>query len=131
MANILRHGRTPKWGTATIAGMILDSFNTSVEIKDYEQTDENGAVCGYLVYDQTESFDFSGTLLNDEEINETFDVGAAVTSLITNIGTSVANSAINTPNTAILKSLSVSTSAGSATTISGSGTIYDFTVNNG
>ena len=52
MANIIKHGKTPKWGinkNTELKGVILDSYNESVEIKDYEQTDEKGAVCGYLI----------------------------------------------------------------------------------
>lgn len=65
MANIIRHGKTPLWGVKEhqIDGVIIDSYNESIEIKDYEQTDEKGAVCGYLVYDQTKNFDMSGTLI--------------------------------------------------------------------
>jgi hypothetical protein len=59
MAQILRHGKTPLWGvydkdiipSGHSRGIILDSYNYSVEVKDYEQLDEAGRVVGYLVYD--------------------------------------------------------------------------------
>jgi hypothetical protein len=57
MANIYRHGFTPQWGTYKNdkldgnSGIILDSYNYSVEIKDYEQLDQTGKVVGYMVYD--------------------------------------------------------------------------------
>lgn len=130
MAKILRHGKTPLWGTGlTNDGMIIDSFNITPEIKDYEQTDENGAVCGYLVYDQTVNFDISGTIIAKCDSNYDF-------SCITpaNIGNSTqfdfdfssVNCDINIPNTNILKSFSISRSAGNAATFSASVTRYSF-----
>lgn len=132
MANIIRHGKTPKWGVSLahhMGGLIIDSFSTSTEIKDYEQTDETGAVCGYLVYDQTKNFDFSATVLAD--INEPCIhnyIGNIVTTFVCVSQTLYTNSDINVPKAAILKSLSVSETAGGATTLSGSGTIYAFEV---
>lgn len=130
MANIIRHGKTPKWGvTYKIDGLIIDSYSSSTEIKDYEQTDENGAVCGYLVYDQTKNFDFSATLLATDE--EAHYIQNEIGDLVSNIPfchDNYHNTAINAPNYAILKSLSFSQTAGGATTVSGSGTIYAFEV---
>lgn len=128
MANILRQGSTPQWGVkATITGLILDSFNESTEIKDYEQTDQYGAVCGYLAYDQTINFDFSGTLLNDkmDSISYYSSIGSELAGITAQLNMKF-NDSINTPSTAILKAFSTSASAGSGTTVSGSGTIYDF-----
>lgn len=130
MANIIRHGKTPKWGVEhNIQGLIIDSFSTSTEIKDYEQTDEKGAVCGYLVYDQTKNFDFSATVLADITapcIHS--DIGNIVTNFASIANDQYYNQNINSPKHAILKSLSVSETAGGATTLSGSGTIYAFEV---
>lgn len=150
MANILRQGKTPYWGTwkseSTFGdfqkGVIIDSFNSNVEIKDYEQTDENGAVCGYLIYDQTVGFDMSGTLLTNTCYSG-FNVGKSLTmtcnealSVLPFIGydhnkgggyyTMGINTNINTPNIAIIKSASFNTSAGGAATFSLSGTAYSF-----
>ncbi len=145
MANILRQGKTPYWGTwdsegqkfnSLKNGVIIDSFNTNIEIKDYEQTDENGAVCGYLIYDQTVGFDMSGTILNTNNCLE-IRVGDAKAMSCTNelkllpfllyegqhIGF---NQEINVPNIAIIKSASFNTSAGGAATFSLSGTAYSF-----
>ena len=43
MAKILRHGKTPLWGVydgdgvkGVCNGVILDSYNYSVDVKDYE-----------------------------------------------------------------------------------------------
>lgn len=132
MANIIKYGKTPKWGINKITelnGLILDSYSESVEIKDYEQTDENGAVCGYLIYDQTRSFDMSGTLLADEGLTCHMVIGKCINSVITGIfGSMGANDGINNPSSAILKSISFSANAGGAQTFSASGTIYDFGV---
>ena len=150
MANIIRTGKTPFWGTwkgkTTMSGMssavILDSFNSSVEIKDYEQTDENGAVCGYLIYDQTVSFDASGTLLANQCYANEFRVGSATQMNCSDRLTIIPfmsynhanndaysmgiNESINEPNIAIVKSISFNTSAGGAATFSLSGTAYSF-----
>lgn len=137
MANIIRQGKTPKWGVGShnIEGAIIDSYNQGIEIKDYEQTDEQGAVCGYLVYDQTITFDISGTILHNENDSSSFNsgvftVGSTVNNFISGL-TSIygVNCSINHPTKAIVKSLSFSQSAGGAQTFSASGTIYDFTEN--
>ena len=129
MANIIRHGKTPKWGVEhRMHGLIIDSFSTSTEIKDYEQTDETGAVCGYLVYDQTKNFDFSATVLSTDTPCIHGYIGNIVTTFVCVSDTLYFNQAINSPKNAILKSLSVSETAGGATTLSGSGTIYAFDV---
>ena len=151
MAKILRQGKTPYWGTwkgdrsfnTWQDGVIIESFNSNVEIKDFEQTDENGAVCGYLIYDQTVGFDMSGTLLKGQclstlQIGETFEFSCAQTlSLLPFIGyshtgdsgayySSGINEEINKPTIAIVKNISFNTSAGGAATFSLSGTAYDF-----
>lgn len=130
MANIIRHGKTPRWGVSYhMNGLIIDSFSTSTEIKDYEQTDENGAVCGYLVYDQTKNFDFSATVLaNIEAPCIHAHIGNIVTNFVCVNHNTYFNQDINSPKHAILKSLSVSETAGGATTVSGSGTIYAFEI---
>ncbi len=131
MAKILRHGKTPLWGTGlTQDGMIIDSLNITPELKDYEQTDENGAVCGYLVYDQTVNYDISGTIIANEEGNGYYfgclrpsDIGnhTSFDFLFRSV-----NCSINTPTTNILKSFSISRSAGNAATFSASVTGYAF-----
>lgn len=148
MANILRQGKTPYWGTWKSErnfdwrdSVIIDSFNSNVEIKDYEQTDENGAVCGYLIYDQTVGFDMSGTLLTGQCLS-TLRIGDTVQltcntqlSLLPFIGynstceiyySTGINEEINTPTIAIVKNISFNTSAGGAATFSLSGTAYSF-----
>lgn len=160
MANIYRHGFTPQWGTYSnddfgsgTNGVILDSYNYSVEIKDYEQLDETGKVAGYLVYDQTVNFDMSGTILysntnnsgsalapawecnasivNHFTINCNRGVGALFNGVAIHEAFKGYNNDINTPNSAIVKSFSVNTSQGSAATFSLSGTIYGFPVSVG
>jgi hypothetical protein len=132
MAKILTQGKTPLWGVKEhqLDGVIIDSYNESLEIKDYEQTDEKGAVCGYLIYDQTKSFDMSGTLLKPIEtpLNGDFQIGKCVSGLIHSLTfcTLGMNCSINTPTVPILKSLSFSQSAGGAQTFNASGTFYDF-----
>lgn len=150
MANILRQGKTPHWGTWKGEksfdwkdSVIIDSFNSNVEIKDYEQTDENGAVCGYLIYDQTVGFDMSGTILaglclSSLRIGDTFSFsGADTLSLLPFIGynqgggiedyySTGINEEINTPTIAIVKNISFNTSAGGAATFNLSGTAYSF-----
>lgn len=153
MAQILRHGKTPLWGVynkdiladAGNSGIILDSYNYSVEVKDYEQLDEAGRVVGYLVYDQTVNYDMSGTILyggdtdsdgystaHDSEANKHFSINCK--NGVGNIFSTIAihnnlggvNENITKPSKAIVKSYSVNTSQGGAATFSLSGTIYDF-----
>lgn len=144
MANILRQGKTPYWGTwnndgnkfnSLKTGVIIDSFNSNVEIKDYEQTDENGAVCGYLIYDQTVGFDASGTIITGDclhiQVGETKEMTCSeqmkLLPFIGYEGNKVGfNEQINTPNIAIIKSASFNTTAGGAATFSISGTAYSF-----
>ena len=154
MAKVLRLGKTPFWGTvasgAGATGILLDSVNYSTEVKDYEQQNEVGAIKGYLIYDQTVSFDISGTMLYENGSNlactsesdglsdtwtNPFKIGnydASNSSATLNeilsyaTGWEMTNSKITTPTTPIIKSNSISTSAGGAATFSASGTIYDF-----
>ena len=147
MAQILRKGKTPLWGVFnmdTISkdnGYILDSYNYSVEVKDYEQLDETGKVVGYMIYDQTVNFDMSGTMLYVDEsncgqawnctavqnfkFNDKRGVGNIIDIGIHNYLGGV-NTTITWPSSAIMKNYSVNTSQGSAATFSASGTIYDF-----
>ena len=129
MAGLITSGRTPKWGVNehSIDGVIIDSYNESLEIKDYEQTDEKGAVVGYLVYDQTKSFDLSGTILQTtNSFTSKIKVGTCVANAISalSFGSDGVNCSINTPNYPVLKSISFSQSAGGAQTFNASGTIY-------
>lgn len=152
MAQILRHGKTPLWGvydqdivaSGDNSGIILDSYNYSVEVKDYEQLDEAGRVVGYLVYDQTVNYDMSGTILyggstdsggyfpaHDSNANMHFyincgkGVGQVFSSIAIHNNLGGVNENITKPSTAIVKSYSVNTSQGGAATFSLSGTIYD------
>lgn len=157
MAKVLRQGKTPFWGTFRTSspddgGLLIDSFNITTEVKDYEQQNELGAIKGYLVYDQTIGFDISGTMMWNngdtvyncstilglgEHWSNPFKVGklAASNCAASYMGAAVqymtawgaSNCTINEPSTAIIKNNSFSTSAGSAATFSASGTIYDFT----
>lgn len=155
MAKVLRLGKTPFWGTVASGmgaqGILLDSVNYSTEVKDYEQQNELGAIKGYLVYDQTVSFDVSGTMLWDGGANlsctsettglsETwsnpfkignYDPGSSSATLNEILsyatGWEMTNSKITSPTTPVIKTNSISTSAGGAATFSASGTIYDFT----
>lgn len=129
MAKILRTGKTPLWGTGQeFAGYIIDSFNISPEIKDYEQTDENGAVCGYLVYDQTVNYDISGTILSDDTNKMSLTCLSPIhlgNVLSFGFGYNTVNCQINNPSTIILKSYNISRSAGNAATFSATATGYD------
>lgn len=150
MAKVIRHGKTPQWGTfdsgISSSSFILDSYNVSAEVKEYEQLNQYGQVKGYMIYDQTLSFDISGTLLavmasatSPQDGGESLDykdanseatsqikVGAEFVGSIIPI---ISNSDINNPTTAIIKSVSINTAQGSAWTFSASGTIYDLTDN--
>lgn len=156
MATILRHGKTPAWGvfnrdsvttSQDNSGIILDSYNFSAEVKDYEQLNESGQVVGYMVYDQTVNFDMSGTILYDAPLgsdgvsgeafscspNNKFNANKGVGSVIDNIDIHnkipfAVNTDINTPKYAIIKSISVNTSQGNAATFSASGSIYDISI---
>lgn len=153
MAKILRYGKTPLWGvynqdivgSSGNSAIILDSYNYSVEVKDYEQLDEAGRVKGYLIYDQTVNYDMSGTILypqnsengietaphesnplENQGINCNNGVGAEFAGLFIHTKLGGVNNTISNPTTAIVKSYSVNTSQGSAVTFSTSGSIYDF-----
>lgn len=153
MAQILRHGNTPLWGvydqdilaSNDNSGIILDSYNYSVEVKDYEQLDEAGRVVGYMVYDQVVNYDMSGTILyggatevdgyspaHDSQASQHFGincnkgVGQVFTSIAIHNNLGGVNKNITKPSKAIVKSYSVNTSQGGAATFSLSGTIYDF-----
>ena len=157
MAQILRHGKTPLWGvydqdilgSGDNSGIILDSYNYSVEVKDYEQLDEAGRVVGYMVYDQTVNYDMSGTILyggstnsdgyspaHDSNANMHFSincnkgVGQVFSKIAIHNKLGGINCKITNPSTAIVKSYSVNTSQGGAATFSLSGTIYDFSDTN-
>lgn len=152
MANVIRYGQTPQWGVynhddlAGTDGIILDAYNYSVEVKEYEQLDETGKVVGWMAYDQTVNFDMSGTLLyqysNGGDGDPAWTCTTALsTAFSVNCRNGVAqafsgvaihtklggvNTALTNPTTAIVKNFSVNTSQGAAATFSLSGTIYDF-----
>ena len=144
MAKVIRHGKTPYWGTYDKDNFgnafILDSYNYSVEIKDYEQLDKAGKVCGYLIYDQQVNFDLSGTLLfgcgaaiegelrdvYDGTAADSFKVGEKISKITLHNRFGGYDTGLNTPATAVMKSVSINTSQGSAATFSASGTIYGF-----
>lgn len=151
MANVMRYGQTPQWGVYNsddlvgTGGIILDAYNYSVEVKEYEQLDETGKVVGWMAYDQTVNFDMSGTLLYQyssggedvpwtcaSALSSAFSVncrhgvakafsGVAIHTKLGGVNTKLTN-----PTTAIVKNFSVNTSQGAAATFSLSGTIYDF-----
>lgn len=154
MAQVIRLGVTPFWGTVAskeeAAGILIDSVNYSTEVKDYEQQNHIGAIKGYLIYDQTVSFDISGTMLWDDGLNAAttcktaglgqtwnnpFKIGAATSSACNTLkdvlnfvtGWQMTSDCVTNPNVAIIKNNSFNTSAGGAATFSASGTVYDFT----
>lgn len=141
MAKVIRHGKTPQWGTyngdkSKFHGIILDSYNYTVDVKDYEQLNEYGQVKGYMIYDQTVSYDISGTITFTEGSDgdtapQSDNVGVEICAGYEFVPTLLyiggVNSTINNPTTGIVKSCSVNTAQGSAWTFSASGTIYDLT----
>lgn len=152
MANVMRNGRTPQWGVydkddlAGTQGIILDAYNYSVEVKEYEQLDETGRVVGWMAYDQTVNFDMSGTLLYSKDaitdaqspawscdpaleeirVNQNLGVAKAFSGVAIHTKLGGVNKELTNPTTAIVKNFSVNTSQGAAATFSLSGTIYDF-----
>lgn len=144
MANVIRFGKTPIWGTLrdSTNALIIDSVSLNVNVKDYEQLDEKGAVTGYLIYDQTIDFDLSGTMIAPagfpENYNDTVSntkwanpmkvgqnslpIGVATTLMNVN----AYNGQINEPIMPIIKSNSFSTTQGGAASFSASGTVYAF-----
>lgn len=144
MANVMRHGQTPWWGVynqdnlAGTEGIILDAYNYSVEVKEYEQLDETGKVVGWMAYDQTVNFDMSGTLLVTASCNNfteawsdladyrSMTVAKAFSGVAIHTRLGGVNTTLTNPTTAIVKNYSVNTSQGAAATFSLSGTIYDF-----
>lgn len=150
MANIIRYGKTPQWGVYDKIDdmrnncVILDTYNYSVEVKDYEQLDKAGRVAGYLIYDQVVNFDMSGTLLHACGQPENTELGTAWTTngeRYYNVGVypgaptiqnylGGVNFALGRDSTVslttVIKNYSVNTSQGAAATFSLSGTIYAF-----
>ena len=147
----MRYGKTPQWGVynkrdgIVNPNVILDTYNYSVEVKDYEQLDATGRVAGYLIYEQVVNFDMSGTLLYGcGESQETscgyawknpgaeyskigkIDLAASpIYSYLGGVDFKFSHDS-TTPTTAIIKNYSVNTSQGAAATFSLSGTIYSF-----
>lgn len=152
MAKIIRNGKTPIWGVYQgdkqylehRDGFILDSYNYSVNIKEFEQLNESGQVVGHVTYDQTIDFDMSGTLLygcsaggygsDYAQSVEASELGTARTPIRVAEQFMPAFAAtfggfscgMEVPAKAIVKNVSVNTSQGNAVTFSASGTIYSF-----
>lgn len=156
MAKIMRYGKTPQWGVydksdgIVSSSVILDTYNYSVEVKDYEQLDATGKVTGYLIYEQVVNFDMSGTLLygcgqkhnsssadawvqQGAQYNKIGKIDLAASPIYSYLGGVDFEFSHDSTSakTAIIKNYSVNTSQGAAATFSLSGTIYSFSSDSG
>lgn len=133
---LLRYGSTPWFGVkkAENEAFLVDSISYNVSSTSYDQTGNLGDIVGRIYYDQTITFDMSGTLLYDEENPDTVTmpyVSAATAEL--------ANNAVYLPNawntgiksaetaiTSLIDTTNIQAQAGGATTLSVTGSVFKF-----
>lgn len=133
---VIRKGTTAEFGVnkQENEAFLVDSISYNVQTSSVDQTGNMGDVVGKIIYDQTITFDMSGTIIYDEEAHTSITmpyVAGNSAELVNNAyylpnawNTGIKNA--ETPQTAIIDSTNVSAQAGAATTLSVSGTIYKF-----
>lgn len=133
---VIRHGQTAEFGVnkQESEAFLVDSISYNVQTASVDQTGNMGDVVGKIIYDQTVTFDMSGTILYDAEAHQSITmpyVAGNTAELVNNAyylpnawNTGIKNN--DTAQTAIIDSTSVQAQAGAATTLSVSGTIYKF-----
>lgn len=133
---VIRNGTTPEFGVnkQENEAFLVDSISYNVQTTSYDQTGNMGDVVGKIIYDQTITFDMSGTILYDEDPHTSITmpyVAGNTAELVNNAyylpnawNTGIKNA--DTAQTAIIDTTNVSAQAGTATTLSVSGTIYKF-----
>ena len=133
---VIRHGQTAEFGVnkQESEAFLVDSISYNVQTASVDQTGNMGDVVGKIIYDQTVTFDMSGTILYDAEPHQSITmpyVAGNTAELVNNAYYLPAawNTGIkgaDTAQTAIIDTTSVQAQAGAATTLSVSGTIYKF-----
>lgn len=133
---ILRYGTTPEFGVNNQENeaFLVDSISYNVQTTSVDQTGNMGDVVGKIIYDQTVTFDMSGTILYDSEVHTsiTMPYVAGNTAELVNNAYYLPNAwntgikEADTPQTAIIDNTQVQAQAGAATTLSVSGSIYKF-----
>ena len=133
---ILRYGTTPEFGVnrQENEAFLVDSISYNVQTTSVDQTGNMGDVVGKIIYDQTVTFDMSGTILYDDEAHTsiTMPYVAGNTAELVNNAYYLPNAwntgikEADTAQTAIIDNTQVQAQAGAATTLSVSGTIYKF-----
>lgn len=133
---VIRKGTTAEFGVnkQENEAFLVDSISYNVQTASVDQTGNMGDVVGKIIYDQTVTFDMSGTILYAEEAHESITMPyiAGNTAELVNNAYYLPNAwntgikSADTPQTAIIDSTSIQAQAGAATTLSVSGSIYKF-----
>ncbi len=133
---VIRHGTTAEFGInkQENEAFLVDSISYNVQTQSVDQTGNMGDVVGKIIFDQTVTFDMSGTILYDEESRASVTmpyIAGSTAELVNNAyylpnawNTGIKNA--DTAQTAIVDSTSIQAQAGQATTLSVQGTIYKF-----
>lgn len=135
-------GRTPAWGTQPTQGtlataLIVTGLDYSPTVKEYEQVDENGSVCGWRGYDQQTEVSISGNAVFTEgntDINYTMLQPATILDATTGGIDLAAIQALGNTNliadssvvSVVAKSPSISRTNDGAASVSISATAYYF-----
>lgn len=133
---VIRKGTTAEFGInrQENEAFLVDSISYNVQTASVDQTGNMGDVVGKIIYDQTVTFDMSGTILYDEEAHTsiTMPYVAGNSAELVNNAYYLPNAwntgikSADTAQTAIVDSTQIQAQAGQATTLSVSGTIYKF-----
>lgn len=133
---VIRHGTTAEFGInkQESEAFLVDSISYNVQTQSVDQTGNMGDVVGKIIFDQTVTFDMSGTILYDSEAHTSVQMPyiAGNTAELVNNAYYLPNAwntgikSAETAQTAIVDTTSIQAQAGSATTLSVSGTIYKF-----
>ena len=133
---IVRYGTTPWMGVQKQENeaFLVDSISYNVQTQSLDQTGNLGDVVGKVIFDQTVTFDMSGTLIYDDANPTTVTMpyqAGATAELVNNAvylpaAWNTGIKSADTPVTSIIDSTSIQAQAGQATTLSVSGTIYKF-----
>jgi hypothetical protein len=133
---VIRKGTTAEFGVnkQENEAFLVDSISYNVQTASVDQTGNMGDVVGKIIYDQTVTFDMSGTILYGEEAHQSITmpyIAGNTAELVNNAyylpnawNSGIKN--LETPQTAIIDSTQIQAQAGAATTLSVSGTIYKF-----
>lgn len=122
---VLKLGANPEFGIGDCAStsILLDSLTTDIASKSVEITDGNGAKRGEVIYDQTMSYNYTGTIMSGASTlprigdPDPFVDAASYRSSVFVSG----DLPFNCKGQSIVKNISVSQNAGQVTKITVSG----------